>query len=142
MNLLERIFVKAIQGEVAVILVPLQNPAPFQKARHPLADHLEQVVKLFDGGRRGVAEGVVAEVVLSIHAIEKQHVKMDVQVQGRAEALDQRDRPGGRLLSGEASLVGQVGGDRPGDDAQHPAHQLRVGGEQETQRAILDRNAG
>jgi len=81
-----------------------------------------------------VAEAVFAIGVLNIDSVQKQHVEMYVQVERRSEALDQGDRPGGGFFAGQSGLLGQVGGDRPGDDTQHPAHQLRVGGKQEAQR--------
>jgi len=114
MNLPERIFLQAFQGQVTVVLVPLQDPLPFLKPGHPLADYLKQVVELFDGGRRGVAEAVLAGIALHEHTIQKQHVKVDVEIQGGAEALDQGHCAGVSLLFGAASSVGQLGGDSPG----------------------------
>lgn len=133
-EVLERVFLQAFQGQVAVLRIPLQDPPPFQEAGHPPADGMEQVVELLDGRGWRATEAVVAGIVLYIHPVQKQHVEMDVQVQGRAEALDQGDRPSGSFLAGQSGLPGQVGGDRPGHDTQHPAHQLRVGGKEEAQR--------
>ncbi len=58
---------------------------------------------------------------------------MDIQIECRAEALDQRDRAGLGYLFCEARLLDQVCGDDAVDDAQHPAHDLRPTGEQEAQ---------
>ncbi|MEQ8314659.1 MAG: hypothetical protein RL839_08640, partial [Gammaproteobacteria bacterium] len=52
--------------------------APLQKPGHPLADHLEQVVELCDARGWRVAEAVVAQVVLYIHAIQEQ--ERDAQI--------------------------------------------------------------
>ena len=109
-EVLERVFLQAFQGQVAVLRIPLQDPPPFQEAGHPPADGMEQVVELFDGRGWRATEAVVAGIVLYIHPVQKQHVEMDVQIQGRAEALDQSDRPGGSFLAGEPGLVGQVAG--------------------------------
>lgn len=69
----------------------------------------------------------MTRLILYVHPIQKQHVEMDVQVERRPEALDQGDRPGGGFLAGQSGLLGQGGGDRPGNDTQHLSHQLRVG---------------
>ena len=46
-DVLERILVQAVQAQVAVVLIPFQNALPFQKAGHPLADAVEQVIRKF-----------------------------------------------------------------------------------------------
>ncbi len=97
-EVLERVFLQAVQGQVAVVLVPLQDAPPFQEAGHPLADALQQLVKLLDGRGACVAEAVVTRLILYVHPIQKQHVEMDVQVERRPEALDQGDRAGGGFL--------------------------------------------
>jgi len=48
-NVLERVFLQAVQCQVAVVLIPLQDTPPLQEAGHPLADALQQAVKLLDG---------------------------------------------------------------------------------------------
>ena len=40
-NVLKRILIEALQIQVTVALVPLQNPLSFQKTGHPLTDDLE-----------------------------------------------------------------------------------------------------
>lgn len=79
MNVPERIFLQAVQGQVTVIFVPFQNPAPLQEPGHPPADHMKQVMELFDARRRGAAKGVVAGVILYIDAIQKKHVEVYVE---------------------------------------------------------------
>ena len=61
-------------------------------------------------------------------------MKVDIEVESRAEALYQRHCPGGTILERESGLVDQVGGDRPVNDAQHLAHGLGVGRKQVAQR--------
>lgn len=58
-------------------------------------------------------------------------MKVDVKVQGRAEALDEGHCPGAGGVVSEASLPEQPGGNRAIDDAQGLAHQVRVAGKQE-----------
>lgn len=49
-DFLQRVFLlQAVQGQVTVVLVPLQDAPPLQEAGHPLADALQQIVKLLDG---------------------------------------------------------------------------------------------
>ena len=92
-DVLEGVFLQSVQGEVAVVLIPLQDTSLFQKAGDPPPDAVQQVVELVDRRRWGVAKAKVVGVVLYADAIQKQHLEVNVQVQGRVEALDQGDRP-------------------------------------------------
>lgn len=74
-----------------------------------------------------------AVFVLRVNAVEKQHVKMNVQVQCRAEALNQGDSPGMGSTLVEPGLLDQVGGHRAIDDLQHFAHHGGLLGKQKTQ---------
>lgn len=71
--------------------------------------------------------------LIYIHTIKEQHVEMDIEVQRRAKALDESDstRPGPVVCI--ACFPDQMGSDDAMDDAQHPPHDLRPAGEQETQ---------
>jgi hypothetical protein len=69
-----------------------------------------------------------------IHAIQKQHVKVDVQVQRRAEALDQRHGPGRGAVAREAGLTDEIVRDGPVHHAEHLRECGRVRGQQEPQR--------
>ena len=53
-----------------------------------------------------------------VHAVEHQHVKVDVEVKRAAEALDQRHRAALRASALDARLIGQPAGDQPMHDAQ------------------------
>jgi len=53
--------------------------------------------------------------------IQKQHVEMDIQVEGATKALDQRDRAGLCRLAGEACFVDQMRRQYAIDNAQHLA---------------------
>lgn len=54
-----------------------------------------------------------------IHPVQKQHVKVDVQVQRRTEALDQRHGPGRGAGAREAGLADEVARDGPLHHAEH-----------------------
>jgi len=70
-----------------------------------------------------------------VDAVEEKHVKVNVEVQRRAEALDEGDRPGlGAGGDGESGLLDEVCGDGAVHHAQDLAQDLRLGGEQEAQR--------
>ena len=43
---------------------------------------------------RDAAEAVLAIGVLQMDAIQKQHIRVDIQIKGRAETLDQGDGAG------------------------------------------------
>ncbi len=71
--------------------------------------------------------------VADVHAVQKQHVEVNIQIQRAAEALDQGHGAG--LCHGfcEARLAGQMRGDGAVDDGQRPGHGLGVAGKQEPQ---------
>jgi hypothetical protein len=48
--------------------------------------------------------------VCDVDTVQEQHVKMDVEVQGAAEALDQRNRTGVSALPGVTGFMNQVRG--------------------------------
>ncbi len=66
-----------------------------------------------------------------IHAIEPQHVKVDVHVERAAEALDQRHRAALRAGAFDARLIRQPARDHARDDPQHRADGFGAAGEQE-----------
>ncbi len=134
MNILKRIILQAVESQVTAALFPLENAAPFQQPGDSLADLVQQVMKLLDRWRQCAAEAIVARDILHIDTIEKQHVKVDIQVQRGSEALDQGDRSGWGFAFRHSGLVGQMGRDRPRYYAQYLAHQLGIGGKQEAQR--------
>lgn len=66
-----------------------------------------------------------------IHSIQKQYVEMDIQIQGAAESLDQRDGTGPGGAAGAARLLDEMGLDGPVDEAQYPTHDLGPARKQE-----------
>ena len=96
-------------------------------------DLVEQALQLIVGGRARLLEDRLA-LGAPIHAIEHQTVQMDVQVGGRAESLDERDRSGVGCGAFQACLLEQKARDDPVDDAQHRREQLGVRRKHNTQR--------
>jgi hypothetical protein len=71
----------------------------------------------------------------SVGAIQEQHMQVNIQVQSRAKALDQRNRPGsGAGGQGEACQLHEEGRDAALDHRQHLSQCFRLGREQESQR--------
>ena len=68
-----------------------------------------------------------------VNTVQEQHVKMNIQIQGTAKTLDQRDRTGVSSLPGVTGFMDQVRCNGTVHDAQHPGHDRRLGGEQKSQ---------
>jgi hypothetical protein len=68
-----------------------------------------------------------------VYSIQEQHMKMDIEIERTAEALDQGHGAG--LCHGlcKARFVCQMRGDGTEDNAQHPGHDFGVTGKQKTQ---------
>jgi len=97
-------------AQIKLLGVALQQPFTLDQPLDPAGDIVGQLRQL---GRRGPAHPLEARpsAVLAhqVNPIQKQHMEVDVEVQRRAEALDQRDRArAGRLLR-KAGLADQVG---------------------------------
>ena len=69
-----------------------------------------------------------------IHPIEEDHVEVNVQVQRRAKALDQRHGAGVAGGSGEACLLQQEAGNRAPDGVQYQRQRSGISSQQESQR--------
>ena len=125
-------FVRGVELQIGVLNVPHQQALAFQESADPLADRLDERFQCPGTGRRqAVKHGWL--MVDEIHPVQKQHVKVNVEIQGTAEALYQRHGAGLRVGAGAARLLDQMAVDGPVDDAQHPAHDLRPAGEQESE---------
>ncbi len=88
-------------------------------------------------GRTGAVQARLALRTLGgvlVHAVEPQHVEVDVEIQRAAEALDQGHHAALRRIPRHAGLIGKPTGDHTMHDAQHRADRLRLAGEQEAQR--------
>jgi len=123
-------FVRGLELQVGVLDVPRQQAFAFQVSAHPLADRVDQPFQ--DLGLRGrQAAKYRWFAVGEIHSVQKQHVKVNIQIQGAAESLDQGYSPGLGGGAGTPGLVDEMGLDGPVDDTQYPAHDLGSACEQE-----------
>ena len=80
-----------------------------------------------DEGRRAIGAAAV-------HAVQHQTVQVDVEVGGRAEALDQGDRAALTLVALEPRVAQQVPFDHALHHLQHRRDQLGLRGQQHAQR--------
>ena len=78
--------------------------------------------------RRSVRAALVAA------AAEHEQVKVDVEIERAAEALDQRHGADHAACARETRLANQMARDRPIDDAEHLRHDLGPGRKQIAQR--------
>ena len=69
-----------------------------------------------------------------VHPIQKQHMKVDIQVQCAAKSLDQGHGAGLCHRLCEARFVRQVRGDGTVDDTQCAGHDFGITGKQKPQR--------
>ena len=122
-------------AQVKLFGITLQQPLAFQQSPHPAGDGVGQLRELGRGRLAHPLEvqaGAVGRPF--VDAIEKQHVEVYVQVQRRAEALDQRDRTSAGKLLRMAGLFDQMRGNDAVDDTEHAADERRVCGQEKSQR--------
>ena len=91
---------------------------------------MQHRLQRFIGWRGYIDEdrGVVGTA--SVHAVQHQAVQVDVEVGGRAEALDQRDGAAVGFVGLESGLPQQVARDHAVHHLQHGRHQLGLCGQQ------------
>ena len=71
-------------------------------------------------------------IVERVDAIDEEHMQVDVEVQRRAEALDEGDGSGaGAGAHAQSGAADEEGGDRPVDDTQDLGEHRGAGREQE-----------
>jgi hypothetical protein len=78
-------------GQVGLPRVLHQQPTPREQLHQPGDDRLQQRMHLVAGGRTHFDELRHAIGTTPVHPVQQQAVQVDVQVERRAEALDQRD---------------------------------------------------
>ena len=91
-------------------------------------------MQFFVGGRTRLDEAGRAVAVAAVHAVQHQTVQVDVQVGGRAEALDQGDRAALTFVALEPRVIQQMPLDHPLHHLQHRRDQLGLRGQQHAQR--------
>ena len=101
-----------------------------QTATDALANQLNQFLQFGFVWCLDVLKSGSATLAIHVDAIQKQDMKVNVEVKGAAKALDQRYCPGGAILEREPGFVDQMSGDRPVHDTEHLAHCLGMGSEQ------------
>jgi hypothetical protein len=69
-----------------------------------------------------------------VGAVEHEHVKVNVEIERGAKALDQRHGTGHTGRAREPRLLEYVRRDRPVDDAEYLSQRVRIRGKQESQR--------
>ena len=83
-----------VAGSSATLtLLPLPRFAGVTNARcRLLGDGVRQLRELLSGGRLDPAKPGSPIGTVDVHPIEEQHVKVDIQIERRAKALDEGDR--------------------------------------------------
>ena len=124
----------AVAGQPGVLDVALDETSAFQYLADTRGDPLDESLQFVRArGCHGVEHRRI-DTIGQIHAIQKQHVKVDVQVQRGAKALNQRHRAGVAGDAGAPCRSQQMTRDRAIHHAQHPRERARVGRQQKPQR--------
>ena len=122
-----------VDGQLAALRVPGQPASPLQVPADAGGDGVQQLIEVGLGGWRRAVE-LEPVMAASIDSVQHQQVKVDVQVQRAAKALDQGHGAGLRGCLGQSRLADQVRGDGPVDDTEHGRQDGRFGGKQEAQQ--------
>ncbi len=88
-----------------------------------------QLGELLSGGRLDPEE----LAAVNVHAVEEQHVEVNVEIQRAAETLDEGDGASASRGVCVTGLVGQMRGNGAVDDAQHTPHDIWATGKQKAQ---------
>ncbi len=121
-------------GQEHGFVFAFEPAAARQVPAHAMRDGVGDLRQLRRGG--GAAQARLAPRGLDVrvvHAVEPQHVEVNIQVQRAAEALDQGHHAALRRIPRHAGLIGKPTGDHALHDAQHRANGFWLAGEQETQ---------
>ena len=113
------------------LVVADQQSLPFEGAGDAGGDGVEQVLEF--GLCRGAATVQAGPFIVErVDTIDEEHVQVIVQVQRRAEALDEGDGSGaGAGAHAQSGAADEEGGDRPVDDTQDLGEHRGAGREQE-----------
>lgn len=85
-----RILDARVEREIGILQVARDEPGSLERAADAFCDHVHEALKLGWTRRRHGRE-LKAWTDVAIDSVEKQHVEVDIQVECRAETLDQRD---------------------------------------------------
>ena len=112
------------------LVVANQQSLPFEGAGDAGGDGVEQALE-FRLGRGAATVQAGPFIVERVDAIDEEHVQVDVEVQRRAESLDEGDGSGaGTGAHAQSGVADEEGGDRPVDDAQDLGEHRGAGREQ------------
>ncbi len=109
-------------GQEHGFVFAFEPAAARQVPAHAMRDGVGQFRQLRRCGRTGAVQARLALRTLGgvlVHAVEPQHVEVDVEIQRAAEALDQGHRTALGAGAVDAGLIGQPAGDHALHDAQH-----------------------
>ena len=126
--------IAVVVGQVRLVLLFDQHPPPAEQLHRAGDDLVQHRLQRFTGWRRYLDEIRRAFSGASVHAVQHQAVKVDVQVGGRAKALNQRDRAAVGLVCFETNLTEQVARDHTVHHLQHGRQQPGLRGQQQAQR--------
>jgi len=97
-------------------------------ATNPMGDGVRQLGEFLTGRRFDPAKPDSPIEAVDVHPVKEQHVKVDVEVQRTAKALDQGNRASlGRLVR-TARFLDQMRGDDTIDDTKHLPHDCWLAG--------------
>lgn len=89
LQLEQGVIVVAVQQQIGVFHIPLQPAFLFQIPADTLAELMHQGTQFFPCGSLDAVKAHGTVLILGVDAVEKQHVKVHIEVQGRTKALNQ-----------------------------------------------------
>ena len=120
-----------VEGEGIEVGVGVEQAAGLEQLEHAVANHGTKDGDVLLLGQRGVVEGELAGGVPGEDAVKWAQMNMEIEVQGAAKTLNNRDHAGGRVGDAlVASELAVVGPERVGEDGQDLEAELVAPGEQ------------
>ena len=86
--------IHALWSEVAVAGIAHQQALAFQVTANPLGDGMGQLSEFIIGWRFNPAKPCGSVITADVHAVQKEHVEVDVEIKGPSKSLNQGDGPG------------------------------------------------
>ena len=116
----------ALPGEHVVHGVRLEEAAAVEEAEDAALDDGCECGGVSGGEVGRLVEAHLAVLGLSEHAVEDHHVEVEVGVEGRAEAVEEGDRPDLRVRPGAGAAVAEAGADGAEQDPEYGAGESGV----------------
>ena len=111
-------FLARIEGQVGVLDVARDEPGVLERAPDPLGDRLHRALERRPT-RCGHGHEPQTHFLTDVNAVQKQHVKVNVEIERRAETLDRCHRAGRSARPRHTRLPDRVPRDGAIDDAEH-----------------------